>query len=295
MINYNTKIIKSKNYESHDLVIHKFGEYSSKNILIFLHGFTHNGLFFRKIAEHLIKTKKEDYLIICPDLPGRGLSSYLEKSKNYNYALYKKDLGLIFEDLSYTKREKITLTGSSMGGLIGMMFASENPNIIHKLILNDVGNFISSKEIFKIGKFVNNNIEFNSEKEVLNRIREEFSESNLSEESIEFLKSIYLRQTSNEKIKLNFDEKISDAFWRNGKQKIIPDMSFKEIWNKLIEANQDLEIQLIRGNRSKFFSEKTSKEMLKEPKVKNITNIPEVGHLPLFLETHELEIFSSLI
>ena len=85
--------------------------------LLCVHGLTRNGRDFDIAAESL----SAHYRVICPDMPGRGLSDNLPDSAQYNYALYLADLAALIARLDV---ESLDWLGTSMGGLIGMMMAA---------------------------------------------------------------------------------------------------------------------------------------------------------------------------
>ena len=151
--------------------------------LICLHGFTHNGQFFDILASKIAESS--DWNVICPTFRGRGNEKFDETS-NYNYVNYVKSLEEMTAEI-----ENFSILGSSMGGLIAIMYAANNPNKIENLILNDVGAFIKSEALSNVGKYINPNVEFNNEADVLNRLKNEFSESNLSLDELDHLKSIF--------------------------------------------------------------------------------------------------------
>jgi len=59
--------------------------------------------------------------VVCPDLPGRGRSDWLADRAEYGYPLYLHDLVVLLGRLSV---EGVDWLGTSLGGLIGMMFAA---------------------------------------------------------------------------------------------------------------------------------------------------------------------------
>ncbi len=252
----------------------------AQKTLICLHGFTHNGKFFEKLAQNLTSF---GWAVGCPSFFGRGDQHKLP-SNEYNYETYVNYLEKITENL-----KDFSLLGSSMGGLTAMIYIDRHPKRVKKLILNDVGSFISSDAIKKVGAHITSKVEFGSNEELTSKIKAEFLESNLNNYEIEYLESIY---TENNRIK--YDPEISKAFWKGEKQRRIPDLDYTEMWNRIIKNNPNMEILIIRGDKSEFLTKETAISMQKSDKV-NLMEVKNTGHLPLLFKNHEIEIVSNFL
>lgn len=66
----------------------EWGDPLNRNVLVCVHGLTRNGRDFDAIGE----TLQQAYRVVCPDLPGRGRSSWLIHKADYGYPLYPEDL-----------------------------------------------------------------------------------------------------------------------------------------------------------------------------------------------------------
>lgn len=58
-----------------------WGDPLNRNLLVCVHGLTRNGRDFDAIGEAL----QQAYRVVCPDLPGRGRSSWLTHKADYPY------------------------------------------------------------------------------------------------------------------------------------------------------------------------------------------------------------------
>ena len=94
-----------------------------------LHGFTGNGADFDYLAAFLCRN---GFLVICPDLLGRGRSAYL--GSGYDINLYSKCLRALGE-FAGTENHFI---GTSWGGTILLLFLHMTRSRAAKIILNDV-------------------------------------------------------------------------------------------------------------------------------------------------------------
>lgn len=251
-----------------------------KKTLICLHGFTHNGRFFEKLAE---KLTQYGWLVICPTFLGRGNQENDEPSK-YNYETYVEYLEDITKDFS-----NFSLLGSSMGGLIAMFYADKNPKKIDRLILNDVGDFIDRNAIAEVGKFITKQTDFSSQTDLNKRIEQEFLESHIDDKELKFLKDIY---TENNQLK--YDPNLSLAFWKGDKQRKIPDFDYREVWQRIVENNKTMETLIIRGSISNFLTKQTALSMQKNQTIQ-LKEVENVGHLPLFFKQDEIKLITDFL
>jgi pimeloyl-ACP methyl ester carboxylesterase len=97
---------------------------------VFLHGLMGYGLNWRKIAAGLQQTER----VLIYDQRGHGKS--WKPLTGYAPEDYAEDLFLITQELGW---EKFILVGHSMGGRNALIFASKFPELVEKLIIEDIG------------------------------------------------------------------------------------------------------------------------------------------------------------
>ncbi|NUS21577.1 MAG: alpha/beta hydrolase [Mesorhizobium sp.] len=101
----------------------------SRGTVFCLHGFAGNGSDFDYLANFLCRN---GYLVICPDLLGRGRSAYL--GSGYDIDLYSRCL----RALSQFAGKENHFVGTSWGGLILLLFLYANRGRADRIVLNDV-------------------------------------------------------------------------------------------------------------------------------------------------------------
>ncbi len=101
----------------------------SRGTVYCLHGFTGNGADFDYLAAFLCRN---GYLVICPDLLGRGRSAYL--GSGYDIDLYSRCLRALGQ---FTGKEN-HFVGTSWGGLILILFLHATRGRVDRIVLNDV-------------------------------------------------------------------------------------------------------------------------------------------------------------
>ena len=122
------------------------------------------GLDFSVLASFFSK----GYRVICPDLVGRGQSSWLENKFSYQLPLYIEDILFLFRKLNL---KDVRIIGTSLGGVLGMILASNpdkyvrdlgpmigseeilnawEPDVLKALVINDVGALVNFGDLAKL-------------------------------------------------------------------------------------------------------------------------------------------------
>jgi pimeloyl-ACP methyl ester carboxylesterase len=100
--------------------------------LLCLPGLTRNSRDFEEFAAIMAPTRR----VITTDLRGRGNSQHDPDRGNYHPARYVADVWCLLAHLSLSR---VIVVGTSLGGLIAMSMASERPQCLQGIVLNDVG------------------------------------------------------------------------------------------------------------------------------------------------------------
>ena len=114
--------------------------------VICVHGLTRNGRDFDALAEALANS----YRVICPDLPGRGHSDWLDDPMLYQAQHYVTALAHL---LAWAERD-VAWIGTSLGGICGMVIAATDGAPVTRLVLNDVGPFIPAASLARIRDYM---------------------------------------------------------------------------------------------------------------------------------------------
>jgi pimeloyl-ACP methyl ester carboxylesterase len=104
--------------------------------VVCVHGLSRVGRDFDFLAERLV----DEYRLLCPDMPGRGLSEWADEGEAddlYAGSRMTELLAGFFDELGI---EEARYVGTSMGGQLGMgLAAGPLRERISHLVLNDVG------------------------------------------------------------------------------------------------------------------------------------------------------------
>jgi len=131
----------------HRMAYHAWGNPTNSKVLICVHGLTRRGSDFKTLAEAM----SHDYYVVCPDVVGRGDSDRLKNPMLYAVPQYVADMASLIKQLGVAQ---VDWFGTSMGGLIGMVYASMPKNPIRRMLINDVGPRIEPEAIKRLGSYV---------------------------------------------------------------------------------------------------------------------------------------------
>lgn len=102
----------------------------SEKVVLLLHGWGGNLNSFRSLETFLIS---QNFSVITVDFPSFGGSD--QPSENFDLWDYKK---IVVELLQAENIQKVSIVAHSFGGRVTFLLASENPELVDKLILCDV-------------------------------------------------------------------------------------------------------------------------------------------------------------
>ncbi|WP_245302076.1 alpha/beta hydrolase [Bradyrhizobium sp. LTSP885] len=131
----------------HEIAYVDWGPIDDERPVICVHGLTRQGRDFDYLAADLAASGRR---VICPDLPGRGRSGRIGPD-DYSLPQYCSDMNALIARLGV---REVDWVGTSLGGLIGIVMAGFSGSIIRKLVINDIGPFVSSTGLRRIGGYI---------------------------------------------------------------------------------------------------------------------------------------------
>jgi pimeloyl-ACP methyl ester carboxylesterase len=134
----------------HRMHYYEWGDPANPRVVVCVHGLTRQGRDFDFLAQSLEK----DFRVVCPDMAGRGRSEWLANKNDYSYAQYMADVTALVARITTAAEQEIDWVGTSMGGLLGILYASRRGNTVRKLVLNDAGTLVPKAALERIGLYV---------------------------------------------------------------------------------------------------------------------------------------------
>jgi pimeloyl-ACP methyl ester carboxylesterase len=234
--------------------------------VVCVHGLTRTGRDFDTLARELAEDGRR---VICPDIPGRGLSSWLPDGNLYAVPTYLMVLQPLLQALG-----QFDWLGTSMGGLIGLGLASLPGHGLRRMVLNDVGAEIPAAALAGIGAYLGAMQEFDDLAGLethLRAIHAGFGE--LSPAEWRHLAETSGRMTPAGKVALHYDPAIGVPMRRGP----AADVVMWPLWEAL-----DLPVLLLRGAESPLLTAATAERMASKPGVTLVT-VPGCGHAPALM------------
>ncbi len=135
--------------ENRELHVRVWNPLAEKTVVCW-HGLARNGFDFEPLGDALAE---QGYRVLAPDTLGRGLSQWAKNPREeYHFELYSQ---LALSLLDHFKIRRLSWVGTSMGGLLGMLLASDPlRDRLDRLVLNDVGPTIPTESLKRITDYV---------------------------------------------------------------------------------------------------------------------------------------------
>jgi pimeloyl-ACP methyl ester carboxylesterase len=261
---------------SHLMAVHASGDPDSAHILVCVHGLSRNGRDFDFLARRLSGEAR----VLAPDIVGRGESDWLPENAEYGNAQYLHDILALFAQLQVRQVDWI---GTSMGGIVGMLLASQQPGSIRRLVVNDVGPFIPKAGLERIGDYVGDDPHFSDMAEVRAYVAEIHAPFGpLEPEHIDHMARHSVRpDPSGSGYRLHYDPRIGASF----RDTDIQDVDLWETWDEI-----SCPTLVLRGARSDILLPETAEEMTRRGPMAELREIPYCGHAPSLMQPDQIEI-----
>ncbi len=242
-----------------------------------VHGLTRNGRDFDFLAEAL----STRFRVVCPDIPGRGRSDWLDDAGAYSFPFYLAVLGALYARLD---TPAIHWVGTSMGGLIGMLFAALPKSPVRRLVLNDVGPVVAKEGLERIGRQVGRDPGFSNRQELDAYLRDAYAGFGpLSDAQWRHLVAHAGRTRSDGRLGLAYDPKIGDAFRPGGVEAPLGDIDFWPFYDRI-----ECPVLVIRGGQSDVLRSSDAIAMTRRGPHAQIVELPGIGHAPALMADDQI-------
>ena len=267
----------SSGENQHRMAYHAWGNPNNPKVLICVHGLTRRGSDFKTLAQAMCK----DYYVVCPDVVGRGDSDRLTNPMQYAVPQYVADMAELVKKLGVNQ---VDWFGTSMGGLIGMVYASMPNSPIRRMLINDVGPRIEPDAIKRLGSYVGQPFSFANRADALSRLNQicaTFGEH--TPEEWEIYNGPMLVQRDGMWI-MHYDPNISVPF--ASVNPIMAKAGEMAMWHAFKQIH--IPMLIVRGGDSDLLSAATVAQMCKVNPYARSIEIPHVGHAPAFVKAEQI-------
>lgn len=247
--------------------------------VVCVHGLSRNGRDFDALAAQLSARR----LVVAPDLPGRGLSDWLPAKADYGYPLYLAAVAALIGSLG---AERIDYVGTSMGGIIGMMLASQPNSPIRRLVLNDVGPLIPRAALERIGRYVGKDERFGDLAAVeayFRRVAAPFGD--LTDAQWRHMAVHGSRRVAEGSLALAYDPAIGAPF--QGEQRDV------DLWS--VYERVCCPTLVIRGAQSDLLLPETARAMTERGPKAALLEVPGAGHAPALMAAEQISAIDAFL
>jgi len=255
--------------------------------VVCLPGLTRNARDFHYLASYLSQHPEKPRNVYCLDYRGRGRSQYDRNWRNYVPYIELIDT---LDFLAIRGLHRVTVVGTSRGGLIAMLMATVRPTAMGAVVLNDIGPVIETRGLARIVGYVGRMPVPKTWPEAVMLLREmnERAFPDLDEAQWEELAQALFDERKGRPA-LAYDRRLARAFGTIDLSQTIPDL-----WPQFAALGQ-VPAFVIRGANSDVLSAETLKAMVtRHPNLRAMT-VPDQGHAPLLKEPETVEAIGAFL
>ncbi len=285
-----TNPTSGENQSDRHIAFTEWGDPDNPHVIICIHGLTRNCRDFDFFAQAM----QADCRIFCVDIVGRGQSDWLNHAHDYeNNQIYLSDaITLMTHIRNQTSSEKIKLDwiGISLGGLIGMLLATQSalPIPINRLVISDIGPLVPITAMRRMADYVGKDPRFKTFAEFDTYIRQiARSFGSFTEAQWQHLAQHSMRKYPDGTVGFRYDPRISISF---KDKRLQQDVDLWEYWDRV-----HIPTLVLRGIESDVLSVDTAKKMQQRGPKATIVELPGIGHAPILFDQKQITIVKNFL
>ncbi len=262
----------------HRMAYKEWGDPQNPDVLVCVHGVTRVSDDFDMLASAMA----DRYRVICPDVVGRGRSSWLRDARFYVVPQYVSDMVTLIARLDVPQ---VDWFGTSMGALIGMGLASMADTPVRRMLMNDVGPALNFEALARIGEYIGNDARFAAYEEARDYVRmisAPFGPH--SDAEWDKLARDVLRQEADGRWRRHYDPALAQPFRTltvdNAKQ------GEAALWAAFDAIR--CPVLLVRGADSDLLTRETAQMMTERGPRARLAELPGIGHAPTFMHADQI-------
>ncbi len=264
----------------HTMAYKEWGEADNPQVLVCVHGVTRVSDDF----DHLAEALSDRYRVICPDVVGRGRSSWLKNPQYYAVPQYVSDMVTLLARLDVPQ---VDWFGTSMGALIGMGLAALPDAPVRKMIMNDVGPNLNFTALMRIGEYIAKEVRFSSFEQGRDYIRTiAASFGPHTDEEWNKLARDVLREGSDGQWRRHYDPALAVGF--SGLTEANVKQNEQALWAAYDAIT--CPVLLVRGSESDLLTTDTAYQMTQRGPRAELVELPGIGHAPTFMHADQIAI-----
>lgn len=268
----------------HRLAYWEWGDPDCDDVVVCVHGLTRQGRDFDVLAQALQAGRR----VVCPDLPGRGESDWLDNPALYQVPQYMADLVTL---LARLRARRLAWVGTSLGGLIGIGLAGLRHSPIERLVLNDVGPALDPRGLMRIASYVGRKMHFDTPEQAaasLHEISEGFG-PHTAEQWMALTRPMLRPEAQG--WRLHYDPALSQPFTASTAQAIAA--GEVALWQAFDQITAPTLV--LRGADSDILNRQTAQAMAQRGPKARVVELPGVGHAPTLVQDDQVRIVRDFL
>lgn len=264
----------------HQMAYKEWGDPANPHVIVCVHGVTRVSDDFDAFAT----TVSARCRVICPDVVGRGRSSWLKDPRHYVVPQYVSDMVTLIARLNVAQ---VDWFGTSMGALIGMGLAALPEAPVRRMLMNDVGPALNFEALARIGDYIGQDLRFSSfaeGRDYIRTISAPFGPHN--DDEWDKLARDVLRQDANGQWRRHYDPALAIAF--RGLTADAAKQGEAALWAAYDAIR--CPVLLVRGSESDLLTRETAQQMTVRGPCAQLLELPGVGHAPTFMHDDQIDI-----
>lgn len=249
--------------------------------LVMWHGLARTGRDFDEAAEAL----SDSYFVICPDTPGRGLSSWARDfTVDYSYRRFGE---VALALLDHFGIGRLRWVGTSMGGLIGVtMAAGPLKDRISHLVINDIGPDIPAAGAERIASYVGTPPVYDTISELEAWLRENYAPFGANTDAFwRRMADSSARRTDDGRITVHYDPAIVSQFTHH--------KADLDVWDAYDAVSA--QTLLIRGESSDVLAGEVAIAMTRRGPRPRLVTIAGCGHAPTLADETQIGLLRDFL
>ncbi|MEK0162413.1 alpha/beta hydrolase [Phaeobacter sp. A36a-5a] len=254
----------------------------SRPPLLCLAGLTRDGQDFRYLRPHI-----HGHRLITLDARGRGRSQYADDIHSYSAPREAQD---VIELLDHLGIDRVTLLGTSRGGLVAMALAALHKERLAGVILNDVGPEIPADGITRIMAYVGYRPAAKTHEEAASALATHMAPAFPDVPMTRWREEaeVFYTQTRTG-LALRYDARLREALLAQAAAGPAPDL-----W-PLFQSLEGLPCGVIRGANSDILTAETYENMQRRLPDLIAMEVPDRGHVPFLDEPKALALIHRIL